>query len=130
MRIPAPFDQARGRLNSFAKTDIAAGNAQQFTAAFVIFDNLKPKAHRIESSGKKGFMAKRVEFRHLHPRSHTANILCIISAVAGQIVSRIVMQSTYGLYLMCLSWRTPSVCRVEPKLDASPNPGILHVFPS
>jgi hypothetical protein len=83
MGIPAPFNKTRSGLDRLAKPNVIARHTQHFTAGFVIFDNLKAKTHRIESSGKNRFMAKRVEFRHLRSRCHAVNALCIISAAGG-----------------------------------------------
>jgi hypothetical protein len=47
-------------------------------------------------------MAKRFEFRHLHPRCRHKKSLCTISATEWELVSRIAMKSTYRVDAMLL----------------------------
>ena len=68
MRIATALDQASRRFDRLAETDIAAGNAQKLAARLVVFDNLKPQAHRIESTRENRFVAKRIEIWNLCPR--------------------------------------------------------------
>jgi hypothetical protein len=59
VRIPPGLDQARGGLNGLADSDVVARNAQQFPARFIVFNNLKPKAHWVESARKKSLIPQR-----------------------------------------------------------------------
>ena len=103
MRLAAALDQTGRLFDGFAKPDVPVRYTKHGTARLVVFDDLKSKAHRIESSGEYGFMAKRFEFRHLHPRCRHKKSLCTISAAEPDLVSKIAMQSTYRVDAMLLS---------------------------
>jgi hypothetical protein len=95
VRILTVLNQSRRMLDRFAKTDVVATNPQQFATRLVVFNDLKPQRHRIESPGKKRLIPKRVKVWCTCPRCHKFTVYSI-SATDGLIVSTIVMQSTYG----------------------------------
>jgi hypothetical protein len=70
VRILTPLNQSSCMLDGFPKTDIVAAHAQQFAARLVVFHNLKPQRHRVESPRKKRLMAQRVKVWCTCPRCH------------------------------------------------------------
>jgi len=50
VRIAPSLDQTGGGFDGFAESDVVAQDAQQFSARFVEFNDLKPKAYRVESA--------------------------------------------------------------------------------
>jgi len=63
VRIPPGLDQAGGGLEGLAESDVIARNAQQFPGRFIVFDNLKPKAHWVESARKKSLISESFKIR-------------------------------------------------------------------
>jgi len=68
VRIAPRLDHASGGLDGVAKPDVGAPDAQQFPARFVVFNDLKPKAHWVESPREKGLISQPFKVRQRGPR--------------------------------------------------------------
>jgi hypothetical protein len=63
VRIAPRLDQTGGGYDGFAEPDVVARDAQKLPARFIVFNNLKPKAHWVESTRKKSLISQCFKIR-------------------------------------------------------------------
>ena len=58
VRVLVLLNQTSGGHDCFLEAEVSTGNAEQFSRKFIVFNDLKPKSHRIQSACKERFVAK------------------------------------------------------------------------
>ena len=59
VRIAPRLNQTNGGYDGLAEPDVGTPDVQQLAACFIVFNDLKPKAHRVESACEKSLVSQR-----------------------------------------------------------------------
>jgi hypothetical protein len=67
VRIAPRLNQTNGGYDGLAEPDVGTPDVQQLAARFIVFNDLKPKAHRVEIACEKSLVSQRFKIRQRAP---------------------------------------------------------------